>query len=57
MQPGRVTAFLAVVLFGLGIYYAIQMMRRGAKYPLRRLTALEAIKEAVGRATELGRPV
>lgn len=57
MQPGRVTAFIAVILFTAAIYYYMEAMRRGSKYPLRSLPALEAIEEAVGRATELGRPV
>jgi hypothetical protein len=30
---------------------------RGARFPIRRLAPVEAIDEAVGRATEMGRPV
>jgi hypothetical protein len=57
VQTGRVTPFLAFILFTVAIYYYIAAIKRGTPYPLRRITALEAIKEAVGRATELGRPV
>lgn len=57
MVKGRTTPFIVVVLFVIGIYYFIGKVRSGSKYPLRRLPALEAIEEAVGRATELGRPV
>jgi hypothetical protein len=40
------------------MYYFLDALKnKGMKYALRRVTGLEAIKEAVGRATELGRPV
>jgi hypothetical protein len=57
LQKGRVTAFATVILMAFGIVYFIRAMRLGKKYPMRRLTPLDAIEEAVGRATELGKPV
>lgn len=57
LQAGREVGLLFIVLFGVAAYLSVRTMQRGAKYPLRRLSALEAVKEAVGRATELGRPV
>jgi hypothetical protein len=48
---------LAVVIFiGLVLWY-IRRARRGEHLFVRRIAGLEAVDEAVGRATEMGRPV
>jgi len=47
--------FLAF-LYGIG-YYVIQMGRKGKGLKIRHLAALDAIKETIGRATEMGRPI
>ncbi len=54
---GRVAAFFSLALIAFAVFYYISKMRGGMKYPLRRLAALNAIDEAIGTATELGRPV
>ena len=52
-----------LVLFGLTVaisvvlLIAIQQAKKGKKFFIRRIAGLEAIDEAVGRATEMGRPV
>jgi hypothetical protein len=45
-----------VIVCGL-IVAAIMLARSGVPFRIRRLAALEAVDEAVGRATEMGRPV
>lgn len=54
---GRVAAALSLILITVVLLYYITKMRNGMKYPLRRLAALDAIDEAIGTATERGRPV
>ncbi len=46
-----VAAFLASVLI------LVARAKRGAKLFIRRIAGLEAVEEAVGRATEMGRPI
>ncbi len=47
---------LVSVFFGLVLVFT-QLAERGAKLFVRRIPGLNAIEEAVGRATEMGRPV
>ena len=44
------------VLFGFVVFFAISQARRKEIF-LRRIAGLEAVDEAIGRATELGKPV
>lgn len=49
--------FLALIM-GVLVYVMIQRARAGLPIPeIRRIPGLEAFEEAVGRATEMGRPV
>ncbi len=48
---------LAVVGFALVVIWYIRRARRGEQLYVRRIAGLEAVEEAVGRATEMGRPV
>ena len=52
-------AWLAIfmLLFGGFVAYFINHARSGKKLWVRKIAGLEAIDEAVGRATEMGRPV
>ena len=52
-------AWLAIfmLLFGGFVAYFINHARTGKKLWVRKIAGLEAIDEAVGRATEMGRPV
>jgi len=45
-----------IIVCGL-IVVAILLSRHGVPFRIRRLAALDAVDEAVGRATEMGRPV
>ncbi|QUL99010.1 MAG: hypothetical protein IMF26_02780 [Candidatus Fermentithermobacillus carboniphilus] len=57
MVAGKQATFVIFILFlALLVYY--MMRARSGKLPfIRRIPGLDAIEEAVGRATELGRPV
>jgi hypothetical protein len=56
-DPGRLNVFLPIVIF-VGIIIAlIEMAKRGRPMFVRRIPGLEAIEEAVGRATEMGKAV
>ncbi|MFN8588549.1 MAG: fibronectin type III domain-containing protein [Candidatus Eisenbacteria bacterium] len=52
---GSVLAFL--LLFFLLVLYYMYMAQSGRKPFVRRLAGIDAIEEAIGRATEMGRPV
>lgn len=54
-ERGNVLA-LALLLSGALLYH-VRAIARGRPASVRRIPALEAIEEAVGRATEMGRPV
>ena len=55
--PGRLaTLILLLILFILG-YVFIRQAQRGKKFPVRKIAGFEAIKDAVGRAVESGRPI
>ncbi len=57
MVQGRVFSFwLLVVLIG-SMLYGMWRARKGIAIKIRRIAGLNAIEEAVGRATEMGRPV
>ena len=45
-----------ILLLGFNIYY-IESIRAGQKPFIRKIAGLEAVTEAVGRATEMGRPI
>ncbi len=54
---GRISMLVAVlVLSGLVLYY-IEHARRGGNIFIRKIAGLEAVDEAVGRATEMGRRI
>jgi hypothetical protein len=48
---------ILLIIIGSAIYFIIQARSGKAVRPVRRVPALDAIDEAVGRATEMGRPV
>jgi hypothetical protein len=53
----RFNALVAVVLMGGLVIGFIMAARRGAQLYIRRIAGLDAIDEAVGRATEMGRKI
>jgi len=49
--------FIFAIIFGLIIMSAIMLARRNPNLFIRRIAGLEAVDEAIGRATEMGKPV
>ncbi|MFM7052986.1 MAG: DUF6754 domain-containing protein [Planctomycetota bacterium] len=57
VDPKRVPLLIAVAVFSTCIATGILLARMGRGTRIRRIAALDAVDEAVGRATEMGRPV
>lgn len=55
--PGRASVGVAMLVFTVLFLWKVSSAKRGQVPKIRRLPALDAIDEAVGRATELGKPV
>ena len=53
----RLVMFLAIVTFSGTIMFFIRKARRGEEIWLRDIPGLKAVEEAVGRSTEMGKPV
>ena len=56
-NPNRVNMLIFLSFFFAVILYFIQRAKKGKSLFIRRIAGLDAIEEAVGRATEMGRPV
>jgi hypothetical protein len=53
----RVNVLIAVVFFVAAIIYFVMAARRGKDLFIRRLAGLDEVDNAVGRATEMGKPI
>ena len=56
-QPTRTSVFVLMIVFFAMVVVFTRLAERGAPLFIRRIPGLNAIEEAVGRATEMGRPV
>jgi hypothetical protein len=56
-SPDRTNSFIASVLFILILLVSIGMAKSGKNIFIRRIAGLNAIDEAIGRATEIGKKV
>jgi hypothetical protein len=57
-NTGRVPVFVAVVVFGfLTIFFVAKAKKKGAELYVRPLAGIEAVDDAIGRATEMGKPI
>lgn len=54
---GRTPTFVAVITFTALTLYFISRARKKADLYIRPLAGIEAVDEAIGRATEMGRPI
>ncbi len=54
---GKTPLFLAMLLFSSAIVWNIYHARSGKEVFIRRIPGLEAVEEAIGRATEMGRSI
>ena len=53
----RVVMFLAINIMAGTLIYFIRLAHRGGDFYLRSIPGLKAVEEAVGRSTEMGKPV
>jgi hypothetical protein len=53
----KTNVLLATIVFGLIIIGSIALARKNPNLFIRRIAGLEAVDEAIGRATEMGKPV
>ncbi len=56
-RTDRINALILVLVFSVAILLYTKWAKEGRKLFLRKIPGLDAIEEAVGRATEMGRPV
>jgi hypothetical protein len=56
-DPDKLNVFISLLIFACFFFFFLHASRRGRLLYLRRLAGIDAIEEAVGRATEMGRPV
>ncbi|MCP4632272.1 MAG: fibronectin type III domain-containing protein [candidate division Zixibacteria bacterium] len=56
-RMGRISAFIALFILSAAILYYISQAKRGAALFIRKIAGLEAVDEAVGRATEMGKKI
>ena len=54
---GNETTFVSVILLCFIVEYFIEKAKNGEKFYMRPIAAIKAMEEAVGRATEMGKPV
>lgn len=57
VEPEKLPTLVIILLFAAFMFWAIGKARRGVHIPIRRIAGLDAMDEAIGRATEMGRPV
>jgi hypothetical protein len=55
-NTGRIPTMIGTAIIFLIFMYTFKQARRGAKMFIRRIAGLDAVEEALGRATEMGRP-
>ncbi|MDD5560323.1 DUF6754 domain-containing protein [Candidatus Methylomirabilis sp.] len=56
-NPAKANNFLLMLLFSAIVLIAIAQAKRHPHIFLRRIPGLDAVEEAIGRATEMGRPI
>ncbi|KAF5409833.1 MAG: hypothetical protein C5S43_06095 [Candidatus Methanocomedens sp.] len=57
IHTGRIGMLILLTIISLVIFYFIEQGKRGKDLYIRRIAGLTAVEDAVGRATEMGRPV
>ncbi|MBE0432475.1 fibronectin type III domain-containing protein [candidate division WOR-3 bacterium] len=56
-DTGALVLLIGVIVFCTIILHFINQARKGKKLFIRKISGLDAVDEAVGRATEMGRPI
>jgi len=57
LKLGEMPVIYAILIFMSLLLYFIQAARRGVELFIRRIAGLTAVEDAIGRATEMGKPV
>jgi len=57
IKLGEMPVLIAIFIFGVLLLMFIQAARRGVDLFVRRISGLTAVEDAIGRATEMGKPV
>jgi len=57
LHTGRVNTLVAVIMLSALIIYFIERARKGNRIFIRKIAGLDAVDEAVGRATEMGKKI
>lgn len=57
IDTGKIPTLAAILLFGFIMFRAQSKAHKGKEISIRRIAGLDALDEAIGRATEMGRPV
>ncbi len=57
INRNKLNIFIALGIFGFIILYYIYRARKGETLYIRKIAGLQAIDDAVGRATEMGKPI
>ncbi len=53
----QVPVLITVILFGVLILYFVMLARKGKEIYVRPIGGIEAVDDAIGRATEMGKPI
>lgn len=56
-HTGRINALVAVVTFISLLLFFVSTAKKGKSFFIRKIAGLDALDEAVGRATEMGKPI
>ena len=56
-NTGRIPVFVAVLVFCLLTIFFVVKAKKGAELYVRPLAGIEAVDDAIGRATEMGKPI
>jgi len=56
-HTGKTSIFIATVVFTFFVVMFINWARKGRKLYVRPISGIDAVDEAIGRATEMGRPI
>ncbi len=56
-NSGLITVLIAILIFTILTMIFVQLAKKGMELYVRPLAGIEAVDEAIGRATEMGRPI
>jgi len=56
-HTGRFNIFIGLIIYSAILFWFIYHARKGKEIYIRKISGLDALEEAVGRATEMGKPI